>query len=869
MNLGDTLGPYEIVSLLGEGGMGSVYKARDPRLGRFVAVKVARAQFSERFTREARAIASLNHPNICTLHDVGPNYLVMELIEGPTLAGRIQQGKFKLDDALPILRQMADAIETAHEKNITHRDLKPDNIKITPQGVVKVLDFGLAKAMEAPALSDDPANATTLLMKATAVGVIMGTPAYMSPEQATAQPADKRCDIWAFGVIALEMFTGQQLFGGETLTHTLAEVLAKEFDVGGAPPELQPLLKRCLTRDVSLRLRDMGEARIALRDPLVKPDPFTMQGKPRRRWAIPALAAMSLVAAALGGGWWMSTRPVEKPLVWVDALPAGAPTAIDNPAISRDASRIAFLQRNKDGRTQLAVRNLNQDKAVSLSGTEEASFPFFSPDGNWIGYFTRTKLRKVSVDGGPSIDLCDAPQGRGGSWGQDGFIVAGLNSRSPLARVPASGGSPVPVTKLENGERSHRYPHLLPDGKGVLFMSVGAGIDYETSRIDLYVFENRRRVPIHQNGRYPRFLSNGYVTYVSQGTLFALPFSIARMQATGEPSPVLSKVLTGGPGSSEIDLSPDGTVFFLQGQAASIMRSPAWVDAKGNLEILPSETAMEIHLSPDGRMISFHKEEGSGGTIWIYDIARGTSTKVTFANSHGGVWSADSKGVFFHDDAGDLYWVRADGGAKAHKVLQTSEKNGINALSASRDSRSLLCVRSVRGQLFVLALEPGAENGAPRAGKEVPFGDALSFGEVVKASFSPDGKWVAYPSDESGRNQVYVRAYPDRGNKWLISATGGTAPAWSPNGKELFYVGQDDRIQVVDYAVKGDAFQAGKPREWAPVEVSQFRRTLSVSPDGKRILAIPRAAQEANQDRKPVLLFNFNDEVRRKMRRGQ
>ncbi|MBI3210027.1 MAG: serine/threonine protein kinase, partial [Candidatus Solibacter usitatus] len=307
LTAGTTLGPYKIVSLLGEGGMGAVYKAHDPRLGRFVAIKVAKEQFSERFDREARAVAALNHNNICTLYDVGPHYLVMEFVEGPMLSTRIHQGAMTLDDALPLLRQLVDAIEAAHDKNIYHRDLKPDNIKITPQGVVKVLDFGLAKAADPPPPPIDPENATTLKLP-TKAGVIMGTPAYMSPEQAAGKPVDKRADIWAFAVIALEMFSGKPVFDGESVAHILAEVISKELDVDAAPPELRPLLTRCLVRDANLRMRDIGEARIALRDPLAQP---TLLAKVQRRWLAPALAITALTLLAMGGAWWLSTRPVE------------------------------------------------------------------------------------------------------------------------------------------------------------------------------------------------------------------------------------------------------------------------------------------------------------------------------------------------------------------------------------------------------------------------------------------------------------------------------------------------------------------------------------------------------------------------------
>ncbi|MBI3207807.1 MAG: serine/threonine-protein kinase, partial [Candidatus Solibacter usitatus] len=434
---GTTLGPYEILSLLGEGGMGSVWKARDPRLGRFVAIKVARVQFSERFDREARAVAALNHPNICTLYDVGPNYLVMEYIEGPTLAQRIKQAAFTLDAALPILRQIADAVEAAHDKNITHRDLKPDNIKVTPEGVVKVLDFGLAKAADPLPRSDDPANATTLRL-ATVVGAIMGTPEYMAPEQASGEVADKRADIWAFGVVALEMFTARKLFDGATIVLTMAEVLSKEFTVDAAPPAMQALLKRCLVRDVKNRMRDIGEARIALAkiaDGDVEAAATTVA---KRRWLFPALAGLLALSTAVAGTYaWLASRPVRQQFVKLETnlgAPAPRDTLFAAIAISHDGSRVVFTASSK-GVLRLFSRRLDQDAAVEIPGTDGGYYPFFSPDGKWIGFFSGTTLKKVALDGGAPITLCDASFGRGASWGDDGNIVFSNSNSSALSLV--------------------------------------------------------------------------------------------------------------------------------------------------------------------------------------------------------------------------------------------------------------------------------------------------------------------------------------------------------------------------------------------------------------------------------------------------
>ena len=457
---GACLGPYRIESKLGEGGMGQVFRALDTRLGRVVAIKTTRSRFSDRFEREARAIASLNHPNICQIYDVGPNYLVMELVEGPTLADRIKAGSLPVEESLTIARQIGEALEAAHENGIIHRDLKPANIKIRPDGAVKVLDFGLAK-MAAPAAS---AEASTAPMEATTVGQIVGTAAYMAPEQARGQAVDKRADIWAFGVVLYEMLTGSRLFQGETISDTLACVLTKDPKWERVPAKAQRLLQSCLEKDPRRRLRDIGDVWKLLEE--------TPTRVPRGSGSWIAAGILALATAlALWAPWRGAEVRMESPSSRVD-LDLGTDVSLAGDAgpamaLSPDGTRIVFVSQDQGGVSRLFQRRLDQPRSAVLPGTEGAAEPFFSPDGQWVGFFAQGKLKKTRIDGGEPVSLCDAPSGRGASWGEDGNIVAALSDNAGLSQAPSGGGNAVPVTELAPGEACHRWPHVLPGGKFV------------------------------------------------------------------------------------------------------------------------------------------------------------------------------------------------------------------------------------------------------------------------------------------------------------------------------------------------------------------------------------------------------------------
>jgi len=554
---GQFLGPYRIESFLAAGGMGEVYRATDTRLQRQVAIKVSSARFSERFEREARVIASFNHPNICQLYDVGPNYLVMELVEGPTLADRIQQGPLPLDEALGIVGQIADALDAAHEKGRVHRDLKPANVKITPEGVVKLLDFGLAKAAEEPAATSDPSNSPTRTISATRAGVILGTAAYMSPEQARGAIVDKRTEIGAFGCVLYEMLSGKPAFRGETTPDILAAVLKEEPDWNQIPARVQPLVRLCLVKDPKHRMRDIGDAMALLQS---APD---MAPARSRFWLWALVTAIFAVPLCVAGiGWWRaSNRAPLRPMVQLSAELSPETTVDrfrggDQLAVSPDGMRIAAAVRDlASGKRHLVTRRLDQSEFAALSGTEGANEPFFSPDGQLIAFFANGKLKKIAVQGGTPLTLCEAPNPIGGSWGDDENIIAALNdAEGILWRISSSGGVPTPATELDknNGERAQRSPQVLPGSRAVLFTSVTSRGRTDDADIDVLSFKTGERKAVRR-GAVGRYLATsngaGHLVYMHQGTLFAVPFDLSPLMVRGAAQPVLEDVGLAGLGT--------------------------------------------------------------------------------------------------------------------------------------------------------------------------------------------------------------------------------------------------------------------------------------------------------------------------------
>jgi eukaryotic-like serine/threonine-protein kinase len=849
---GAQLGPYQIEAPIGAGGMGSVYRAVDTRLGRKVAIKICAQQFSGRFDREARAISSLNHPHICTLYDVGPNYLVMELVEGETLAARLQKGRLPMAAVLRYAAEIADALAAAHALGITHRDLKPQNIMITKSGV-KVLDFGLATS---------PRDKTL-----TASRVVMGTPAYMAPEQLEGKECDARSDIYALGLVLYEMAAGKRLPQGQP---PLME---------GLPPQFAHVIELCVESEPDNRWQSASDVKRELewagKTQVTAQRTESRKRLPRWIWGV----AVGVLGLGLGLGWTVAhlrqpvpgPRTFEQPLVRLDVdLGPGVSLGSQPGAgaiLSPNGSRLVYVSQGR-----LFTRRLDQAKTTELAGTEGAYAPFFSPDGQWVAFFAQGKLKKISVEGGAAITLCDVINGMGGSWGEDGNIVAALNTNSALSRIPSSGATPAPVTELAQGEITHRWPQILPGGKAVLFTAHGVNGGFDGANIEVMSLGNRQVKVLQKGGTYGRYLPTGHLIYVKRGTLFAVPFDLERLEVRGTPSPVLEEVAYSSTyGSAQLDFSRSGTLAYRAGRSGSGFVTVQWLDGAGRMEPLLAKTGdySRPHMSPDGQRLALEEvTEGSGSDIWVYEWQRDAMTRLTFGGGSNvnPVWSPDGRYIVFRKGGGML-WVRSDGAGKPQPLTQS--KNVQTPWSFAPDGKRLAFHELNATTRYDLWTAPVESDGAGlRAGKPEPFLQTPA--DELHPSFSPDGRWLAHTSDESGIYQVYVRAFPDKGGKWQISNSGGVFPLWSRNGRELFFRAPDNRIMVATYTAKGDAFAADKPRVWSEKRLADFGPvgvlTYDVAPDGKRIAALmpADAPEEQKAQTHVIFLQNFFDEVRRR-----
>jgi serine/threonine-protein kinase len=869
MKTGERLGPYEVLAPLGAGGMGEVYKARDTKLDRDVAIKVLPASFAQdperlaRFEREAKVLASLNHPNIAQIYGIEDRALVMELVPGESL-----KGPLPLETALNYARQIADALEAAHEKNIIHRDLKPANIMITPAGVVKVLDFGLA-AVAQPSDSSDPVNSPTLTISPTRAGMILGTAAYMSPEQARGKPVDKRADIWAFGVVLFEMLTSKPLFEGETVSDTLAHVLTKEPDLNQVPPQVRRLLKKCLEKDPKNRLRDIGDANGLLEETPTAPS------RSQLGWIVAAVLAV--VAAGASVIAWRATWPAEKPLkplvrLDVDLGPGVSLTAPYGTAaiLSPDGTRLVYVSQGR-----LFTRRLEQSKATELAGTEGGYAPFFSPDGQWVAFYAQGKLKKISVEGGAAIDLCNAAALLGGSWGEDGNIIAAIQNPSmTLMRIPSAGGEPSPATELAPGEFLHRWPQILPGGKAVLFTVARTLNAFDGANIEVMSFAGHNRKTLVRGGTFGRYLPSGHLVYINGGTLFAVPFDLDRLEVHGTPVPVLEEVeYSSALGFAQLDVSRTGTLLYRSGGTRGGPVTVQWMDPTGYTQSLLAKPGFYLRprLSLDGNRLAIDITDGPNQDIWVYDWQRRGMTRLTFDGSNvNQVWSPDGRYLIFWGEGG-MFWTRSDGASKPQPL--TRHNNVQYPYSVAPDGKRLAFYASDPGTGYDLWTVPIENDGAGlRAGKpeiflQTPFDER-------NPAFSPDGRWLAYTSNESGSFQVYVRAFPDRGRRWQISNTGGLTPVWSRNGRELFFRTEDNQIMVANPTAKGDSFVVDSPRVWSEHRIAGTGREVvnfDLAPDGKRVAALmPAETLQGPQPQSQVIfLENFFDELRRRVPVGK
>jgi serine/threonine-protein kinase len=885
------IGPYEIVCLLGAGGMGEVYRARDAKLNRDVALKILPPLVANdpdrlaRFRREAQVLASLNDPHIAQIYgfedSAETHALVMELVEGPTLAERIAPGPLPVPDALAIARQIASALDAAHEHGIVHRDLKPANVKVREDGTVKVLDFGLAKAL-APAgeLSPDAANSPTMSAHATEMGMILGTAAYMAPEQARGRSVDKRADIWAFGVVLFEMLTGRQLFTGETISDTLAAVLRQEIDwttlPADTPARVRQLLRRCLDRDPKQRLRDIGEATIALDAP---DDPPARAGDAmatRRSWRGLAwtLAALAIgVALGFAISAWRRPAPAPGQILRNTEVIEGFNGLL---TMSRDGTEVAYAH-SVPGGPAIVLRRMDALDAAPIPGA--IGMPeTFSPDGRWLVYAelhgqSLQSLRRIPVSGGASTLLCDgcvvsAPA----AWGDDGAIVVG--GPHGLIRVPASGGAPTVLTTVDvaHGEAAHLSPQWLPGGRQLLFTVV------TSSGGALAVFDpaTGRSRTIAKTGFSNRYVSGGYLTYARDGTLFVAPFDVQRLTIAGPEVPVVQDVLmrqaTWGP-IVEYAVSETGLLTYLAQTAGAADTTLAWSDRAGVTHALPGPSQQPTwgtgRLSPDGRFVANSLTRDGHQNIWVLETARGTLARLSFdgLDDHP-IWTPDGRAIVYWSSRtppaqSGLYRVAADGSSRPTLVLATNTPS--TPTSMSPDGRWLLVDRTgasgtagasnASGRIFLVALGAnGSADDEPR-----PLHDASA--SERDGEISPDGQWAAYVSSETGDDNVYVQPFPGPGPRIRVTADRGSAPRWAPGGRELYYMGGSG---AASNALMSVAIPPGTSlRPGVPTLLFQKRvgTTWDVTPDRNRFLV--ELAGDDTTTAMFVTVANWTEELRR------
>ncbi len=891
--IGRTIAQYRIEEELGRGGMGVVYRAFDTRLGRAVALKVlpdafaADAQRMARFRREAQLLAALNHPGIAAIYGFeesrDANFLVLELVPGKTLAEFVARGPLPVPEALEICGQIAEAVSAAHDKGIIHRDLKPANIKVTPAGKVKVLDFGLAKAAESEAAEASLANSPTISELATRAGVLLGTAAYMSPEQARGKPVDKRTDVWAFGCLLFELLAGQRPFGGETVSDSLAGILAREPDwnalPAATPPGIQRLLRRCLQKDAQRRLHDLADARLEIEEALAPPgalpaphapEPVSAarRGRRARQLAPWAVAAASLLVAA-GVYWipWRGSAPAAPPVTRFEIVlpPKDYQWFLGDPAlaISPDGSSLVYVAGTTRG-PQLFRRRIDEYEATPIPGTEGAKAPFFSPDGQWVGFFADGKLKKVSLAGGAPFTIATTTVAVGGTWAPDDSIIFAPGEVFELSRVSSAGGHVEPFTNLDSskGEVTHRWPQVLPGGKALLFtIGVGGG-SFEQGLIALQSLEpgankSSKRILI-AGGAFANYSPTGHLLYARGGTILSVPFDLDRLEVTGKPSPVLDGVMShSNRGMAQFAISAAGDLFYMPGAGAFDDAHLVWVDLKGNSTPLPAPLRPYRfpRLSPDSRQVVIEVVDAAHN-IWVYDTVRGTLTRLTFeSGNHMPQLSPDGKRVVFSSQRlgpWNLYWKLIDGSGPDVRLTNSADRN--QATSWSPDGKMLLLdeiTADRRSDIRVLSLDgPRQSDGTikPQVFLATPFSES-------GAQFSPDGRWVAYVSDESGRSEVYLRPFSGPGGKIQVSTDGGGEPLWSPDGRTLFYR-NGSRFMAAEITDR-PARSSGKPRllfekSFIGSGITD-QSSYAVSRDARRLFMVERPEAESQPVRLRVV----------------
>jgi len=888
--IGKSLAHYVVTNEIGKGGMGEVYQATDTKLGRDVAIKVLPEEFARdadrvaRFQREAKLLASLNHPNIAAIHGFeeveGTHFLVMELIEGQTLADRIKAGPIPVEEALKFGLQIAEALEAAHEKGVIHRDLKPANIKVTPEGKVKVLDFGLAKAYAGDPENMDLSNSPTLSNMATQQGVILGTAAYMSPEQAGGKAVDKRSDIWAFAVVLFEMLTGRSLFAGETVSQTLARVLERQPDFSILPANLHPkitdMLERCLEKHPKNRYHDIADARVdiqkALADPrgiLVQPETVSGRG-PGLRTTMLWIAVVVLVGVIVGLTVWKLRTPEIRQVMRFDyELPEGQQfSSIQFPstAVSPDGNQ--FVYGTPGG---LYLRSVNELKANLIAGTDGiAGNPFFSPDGKWIAYVSDDrKLKKISINGGAPSVLCDFTANAiiGGSWNDEDSVVFG-QLPGPIMRVSAEGGIPEAISK--SSAPANTDPQFLPGGEYLMYTEV-------TGNQGKVVVQSLKSGEITElfPGFNARYLPTGHIIYrISENNnLFAVPFDLDNLEVKGGAIPIVQDIL-------QYAVSGAGTLICIPGTtpgSSSDDLNLVWVDRGGKEESLGADPGEYLFpkIAPDGKKVAL-TIIGDNTDVWVWDLIRKTMTRLTFdkGNDYQPIWTRDSKQVLFWSerggDFGAIFQKRADGIGEVEMLVANSERQ-LFPWALSGDGKTLVVLDTPdaysQADISMLSMT-GDHELTPLIRTEEYF--------ETQPQISPNGKWLAYVSNESNRGEIYVRSFPDlEKGRWQVSTNGGVSPLWAPNGRELFYL-SDDGGSVMAVEVETEpAFSAGTPKELFSAATylgggSTPGTPWDIDPDGKRFLMMkaPRAAGNESAGKVPGkinIFLNWFEELKQRV----
>ncbi len=861
---GKTISRYRVIEKLGQGGMGEVYRAQDTLLSRHVAIKILPDEFAydaerlARFQREAQVLASLNHPNIAALYALeqfdGKRFIVMELVDGETLAHRLVKGPLPAHDALEICRQIAEGLEAAHEKGVIHRDLKPGNVMITGDDKVKILDFGLAKALTGESQAAATTQSPTITEAMTRPGAVLGTAAYMSPEQARGKAVDKRADIWAFGCILYECLTGRRPFEAETFTETAAAILAHEpaWDLLPAevPRQATFILRRCLRKDPKLRFHEIADVRIELDEIGEKSGSVSAEIAPRTdrtsRWPVvfPWLLSCGLAILVIAGLWspWKPQQADLRPLMRFSLLMPGSPPLARfkiqgslatnyGLAISPDARFVVYLA-DIGATTQLYLRPLDQVVAEAIPFTEDASDPFISPDGQWVGFFARGELKKVSLQGGPPKTVCNVPvNSRGGSWGDDGTIVFALVSGG-LWRVSAEGGTPTQITSLDQskGEKSHRFPRLLPGGKAVIFtIKTNLIGSFDDAEIAVARLDTGERHVLVEGGSCAEYAASGHIVYAHTGSLLAVPFDRSRLAVTGPPKPVLGGVITDpSTGAAMFSSSSPGILAYAPGTNRPFEGLLIWRDQQGRVERLADTRCYaDPKLSPDGRQLAV-RILAANDDIWMFEISRHAFSRLTSGggNYYAPVWTPDGKRLVYSSDKSgraNLYWKNADGSG-AEQRLTTCDFQQI-ATSFTHDGKKVIIDQDSSSggrDIWTLAVQ---DDDKPRPFIQTPFDE---YGGAV----SPDGRWIAYVSNDSGRDEVYVQSFPTPARKWTISIGGGKSPVWGVGGNELFYR-NGDKMMFVAVTIR-PTFSAMSPRVAfdLPPRVSQY----DVARDGRFLM---------------------------------